>query len=104
LGIGHWDEDEYFLFPKAPSPMPGSENPVKIQILGSGCSKCRQLAANAEAAARSLGLNVPVEHVTDIAQIVAAGVMVTPALVIDGKVVSTGRVLDAEAIKEKLHP
>ena len=90
-------------FPGLPeSPIPGSEIHVRIQVLGSGCSKCRQLAANAEAAVSSLGLNVPVEHVTDIAQIVAAGVMATPALVIDGKVVSTGRVLDVDAIKEKI--
>jgi small redox-active disulfide protein 2 len=75
---------------------------MQIQVLGVGCSKCRQLAANAAEAVRQLGLACPIEQVEDISQIVAAGVMVTPALRIDGKVVATGRVVDVETIKGML--
>ncbi len=75
---------------------------VKIQVLGTGCSKCKQLTANAERAIADLGLGVTVEKVEDIREIMKFGVMSTPALVVDGKVRSTGKVLTPEAVKELL--
>lgn len=68
----------------------------KIEILGSGCEKCKALAANVQAAADKLGAKCEITKVTDIGRITAYGVMMTPALVIDGKVVSTGKVLSPE--------
>ncbi|MDD4890876.1 MAG: thioredoxin family protein [Phycisphaerae bacterium] len=70
-----------------------------IQILGTGCPKCKQLAANTEAAANALGLHYTLEKVTDIAQIVSFGVMTTPALVVNGQVKVAGKVPDVQAIK-----
>jgi small redox-active disulfide protein 2 len=65
---------------------------MKIQILGSGCAKCRQLTAIAEQAARDLGLQYELEKVTDIRRYADFGVMVTPAMVVDGSVKVSGRV------------
>jgi len=64
----------------------------KIQILGTGCAKCEKLAANAKQAAENLGLDYEIEKVTDLNQIMGFGVMTTPGLVIDGKVLVTGKV------------
>jgi len=75
---------------------------VKIQILGTGCPKCKQLAANAETAARELGIEYELEKVTDINEITKFGVMMTPALTVDGEVKSAGKILSAEEIKEIL--
>jgi len=72
---------------------------ITIQILGTGCPKCKKLAANAEAAARELQLEFELEKVTDINEIMRFGVMMTPSLVVDGKVISTGKVLSVDAIK-----
>jgi small redox-active disulfide protein 2 len=74
----------------------------KLQILGSGCTKCRMLADHTEQAARALGLEYTIEKVTDINDIVSFGIMSTPALVVDGKVKVAGRVPTAEAIKALL--
>ena len=74
----------------------------KIQILGSGCPKCKKLSENAEAAARELGLEYALEKVTDIKEIMKFGVMVTPALVIDGQVKTAGKLLNIQEIKEML--
>ena len=74
----------------------------KLQILGPGCSKCKMLAAHAEAAARDLGLEYVVEKIADINTITEFGVMVTPALAVDGKVVVSGRVPTTEQIKRML--
>ncbi|TKJ33080.1 MAG: thioredoxin family protein [Planctomycetes bacterium B3_Pla] len=74
----------------------------KIQILGTGCPKCKKLAENAEAAAKELEVEHQVEKVTEITEIMKFGVMVTPALVIDGQVKVTGKVADVGAIKEML--
>lgn len=71
---------------------------MKIQILGSGCDKCRKLAANAKLAAEQLNLSCEIEKVEDINQITAFGVMMTPALVVNGKVVSSGKVLTSDEI------
>ncbi len=65
---------------------------MRIEILGTGCRKCNQLAANAKAAADKLGLDYELVHVTDLRQIAGYGVMMTPALAIDGQVKLTGKV------------
>ncbi|MDR3688023.1 MAG: thioredoxin family protein [Fimbriimonas sp.] len=75
---------------------------MKLQILGSGCAKCRNLTANAQVAAQQLGLDITIEHVEDIASIMKFGVMCTPALAIDGKVLVSGRVSSHEEIKRML--
>jgi small redox-active disulfide protein 2 len=75
---------------------------VKIQILGTGCAKCKQLAENAEAAAREAGISYELEKVTDIAEIVKFGVMTTPALAVDGKVKLVGKVATPAEIKALL--
>lgn len=71
---------------------------TKIQILGSGCDKCRKLADNAKQAAERLNLPCEIEKIEEINQITAFGVMMTPALVVNGKVVSSGKVLTADEI------
>lgn len=75
---------------------------MKIQVLGTGCPKCKQLAANAEAAAKAAGIEYELVKVTDINEIMTFGVMMTPALAIDGEVKVVGKVPDAEAIKAML--
>jgi small redox-active disulfide protein 2 len=73
-----------------------------LQILGTGCAKCRRLTEHTEQAAKALRLEYRLEKVTDIDQIVAFGVMATPALVVDGAIKVAGRVPTAEAIKALL--
>lgn len=67
-----------------------------IKILGSGCVKCNQLEAAVKDALTELGMDTTIDHVTDFTQIAAYGVMSTPALVVDGRVVSYGKVLKKE--------
>lgn len=74
----------------------------KIQILGTGCPKCTKLAENAEAAAKELGLDYSIEKVTKLAEIMAFGVMVTPALAVDGKVKVVGKVPSSAQIQRML--
>jgi small redox-active disulfide protein 2 len=74
----------------------------KITILGTGCPKCKTLTANAEQAAKEAGIEYEIEKVQDIADIVAYGVMSTPGLAVDGKIVSTGKLLSPKEIKELL--
>jgi len=74
----------------------------KLQILGTGCAKCKKLAENTEAAARSLGISYELVKVTDINEIMKFGVMMTPALAVDGQVKVVGKVPDPEAIKPML--
>ncbi|MCD4824205.1 MAG: thioredoxin family protein [Phycisphaerae bacterium] len=64
----------------------------KIQILGTGCPKCKKLAENAETAAQTLGIEYEIEKVTDINDIMKFGVMMTPALAVDGQVKVVGKV------------
>ena len=71
----------------------------KIQILGVGCPKCQKLAANAEQAAQELGIDYELEKVKGLAEIMTFGVMVTPALAIDGEVKVAGKVPGPEEIK-----
>ncbi len=73
-----------------------------IQILGTGCPKCEKLKKNAEDAVRLAGTEALVEKVTDIGQITSFGVMMTPALAIDGQVKAVGKVLSAEDIQKML--
>ncbi len=73
---------------------------MKIEILGAGCPKCKELAANAEAAVRELNISTEISKVTDIDKIVDYGVMMTPALAVDGIIVSSGKVLSKDDIKK----
>lgn len=74
----------------------------RIQILGTGCPKCKALTQNAETAAKEMGIEYQIEKVTDITEIMKFGVMMTPALVVDGQVKVVGRVLSPEQIKQLL--
>lgn len=71
---------------------------ASVKVLGSGCAKCNALEAATRAALEQLGMNTEIDHVTDFAKIAAYGVMSTPALVVDGKVVSYGKVLKTEEV------
>lgn len=73
-----------------------------VKILGSGCTKCNQLEAATKAALEQLGMDTRIDHITDFSQIAAYGVMTTPALVVDGKVVSYGKVLKMEEVMKIL--
>jgi small redox-active disulfide protein 2 len=73
---------------------------IKIQILGTGCPKCKKLTENAEKAAHELGVEYEIIKVTDINEIMKFGVMMTPALVVENEVKSVGKVLNAEEIKK----
>ena len=73
---------------------------IKIQILGTGCPKCKKLTEAADQAAKSLGIEYTLEKVTDINEIMSFGVMMTPALVVDGAVKVVGRVPSDEEIKK----
>jgi small redox-active disulfide protein 2 len=74
----------------------------KIQILGPGCWKCEALRKNTETAAKELGIDYQIEKVTNIKDIMSAGVMMTPALVVDGKVKVVGKVASPDEIKKLL--
>ena len=74
----------------------------KIQILGTGCPKCRKLAETADAAATALGLDYEIEKVTELNRITEFGVMFTPALVVDGQVKVAGRVPSLDETKKML--
>ena len=75
---------------------------MKIEILGVGCPKCKQLTANAEAAVKELNIQAEISKVTDIDKITEYGVMMMPALAVDGTVVSAGKVLTKDDIKKIL--
>ena len=70
-----------------------------VKVLGSGCAKCNALEQATREALAELGMETTIDHVTDFAQIAAYGVMTTPALVMDGKVVSYGKVLKKDEVK-----
>ena len=72
---------------------------MKIEILGTGCPKCKKLAENAAAAVEAVGGEYEIEKVTDINEIMKFGVMMTPALAIDGEIKAVGKVISAEEIK-----
>ena len=75
---------------------------MKIEVLGSGCPKCKQLAANAEQALKEAGKKGTVEKITDINKIIEAGVIQTPVLRIDEKIVFQGEIPTIEQIKKAL--
>jgi small redox-active disulfide protein 2 len=75
---------------------------MKIQVLGTGCPKCKKLAENAQAAVQEAGLDCEIVKVTDINEIMKFGVMLTPALAIDGQVKVTGKVPGPDEIKKML--
>ncbi len=74
----------------------------RLQILGVGCPKCKKLAENTETAAKALGVEYNIEKVTDINEIMKFGVMITPALAIDGQVKVAGKVPSPDEIKKML--
>jgi len=74
----------------------------KLQILGTGCPKCKALAQNAEDAAKALGIEYELVKVTAIQDIIKYGVMITPALAVDGTVKSAGKVMSVDDIKKLL--
>jgi len=74
----------------------------KIQILGTGCPKCKKLAKNAEAAAKELGIEFEIEKITNINDIMKFGVMMTPALVVDGELKVVGKVPSPDEINRML--
>jgi len=75
---------------------------MKLQILGTGCPKCKKLAEVAEEAAKALGLQYELVKVTDIKEIMAFGIMMTPGLAVDGQVKVYGRIPSLEEVKNLL--
>jgi small redox-active disulfide protein 2 len=73
-----------------------------LKILGTGCPKCQKLTETAEAAAKEMGIEYQIEKVTEINKIMEFGVMVTPALVVDGEVKVSGKVPGVDEIKAML--
>ena len=80
----------------------GPEKTERVLVLGSGCAKCNLLEAATKSALAELGMQLTVGHVTDFSKIAAYGVMSTPALVVDGKVLISGRVPRKEELKKLL--
>lgn len=74
----------------------------EIKVLGPGCAKCKTLFENVEQAVRELGIDCNIEKITDINTIITYSVMITPALVIDGTVASSGKALSVIELKELL--
>ena len=74
----------------------------KIQILGTGCPRCKKLAENAAVAAKQSGIECEVEKVTDINEIMKMGAMMTPAIAIDGQIKAVGKVLSPDEIQNLL--
>ncbi|MCG3198247.1 MAG: TM0996/MTH895 family glutaredoxin-like protein [Candidatus Omnitrophica bacterium] len=75
---------------------------MKIEILGTGCAKCRALEENTRSAAEKLGLEFELEKVTSLAEIVKRGVMMTPALIVDGDLLSMGKALSPDDVERLL--
>lgn len=79
-----------------------SEESARVKVLGSGCQKCNELELHTKTALENLGMDTAIDHVTDFTQIAAYGVMTTPALVLDDKVLSYGKVLSVEEVETLL--
>ena len=75
---------------------------MKIKVLGPGCPRCKMLEQNAKEAVEELKIEATIEKITDMQKIIESGVMMTPALEIDGKIVSAGKILTSEDIKQYL--
>jgi small redox-active disulfide protein 2 len=74
----------------------------RIEVLGTGCAKCKRLFKNAQEAVEELGLNIEVAKIEDLHEIAHRGVMMTPGLIVDGEVVAVGRVPGVDEIKKML--
>ena len=91
--------------PEAMAQAETAKKSAGVKVLGSGCAKCHALEDATRKALEELGMDSTIDHVTDFAQLAAYGVMTTPALVVDGKVVSYGKVLkkdEAKALIQKI--
>ncbi len=75
---------------------------MKIEIMGPGCPRCQTLESNVKKALEQLGIDAEVEKITEIGKIAARGVLSTPGLAIDGKILSTGKLLTVEELKTML--
>jgi small redox-active disulfide protein 2 len=75
---------------------------MKIQVAGPGCGRCQTTEANVREAVKQLNLAAEVVHVTDVREYVTLGVRLTPAVIVDGKIISSGRVPAVEEIKQLL--
>ncbi len=75
---------------------------MKIEILGPGCPRCQSLEANAKQAVKELGIDAQVIKVTEMGKIMSYGVMSTPGIVVDGKVMGSGKLFSVEEIKQML--
>jgi len=75
---------------------------VRIEVLGSGCARCKRQAQVAERVVKELGIEAEIVKVEDISEIIDRGVMMTPALFIDGKLRSSGRIVEVEELKRML--
>lgn len=75
---------------------------VRIEILGTGCAKCRRLVKNVEKAVANLGIDADIIKIEDITAIIDRGVMLTPGLIVDGELKVSGRVADVNELKEIL--
>ena len=73
---------------------------MQIKVMGTGCRKCNALLAATEEAVKNSGVQAEIEYVTDMIKIAETGLMSTPGLVIDDKIVSSGKVLEAQAVAE----
>jgi small redox-active disulfide protein 2 len=74
----------------------------RVEVLGPGCAKCEKLYERVQAAVRETNMECELEKISDIDRIIAAGVLMTPALVVDGEIKLSGRVPDTEEIKALL--
>jgi small redox-active disulfide protein 2 len=88
---------------KSPARPSGGMVISSIKVLGSGCKSCHELYENAKAAISNMGLSVEVEYITDMEKVMTYGAMSMPALVVNEKVVSMGRVLKAAEVEKLLH-
>lgn len=75
---------------------------MKVEVLGTGCAKCKRLTKNVETAIKDLGIEAELVKVDDITEIMDRGVMLTPALAVDGELKVSGRVADVKEIEEIL--
>lgn len=75
---------------------------MKIEVLGTGCMKCRRLFKNVEIAVKELGITAEIVKVDDISEIINRGVMLTPALAVNGEMKVSGRVADVKELKDIL--
>ena len=73
---------------------------MQIKFVGTGCRKCKALLATTEEAVQSMGVQADIEYVTDMMKIAETGLLSTPGLIIDNKIVSSGKVLEAQAVAE----